>query len=98
MTVKGKEPTHVGKAPRKQEHYKAILKELQPNTQNYDLLRYLMRHNSIMPNEAWDMLGIYRLSGRVYDLRKRGVDILTLRCEVIDRRGEPKTVAKYVLD
>lgn len=86
------------KAPKKQNYYNAVLKELQPGTQNYDLLRHLIRHKSVTPTAAWELLGIYRLSGRIYDLRQHGVDIVTLRCEVIGRDGEPKHVAKYVLN
>lgn len=93
-----KEPTHTGKAPKTQNKYNTVLRELQPKTQNYELLKYLMRYKSITPAKAWEKLGIYRLSGRIYDLRNMGVEIVTLRCEVPDRHGEKKTVAKYVID
>lgn len=78
--------------------YSTLLKALQPHTQNYELLQYLIMHGSITPIEALRKLDIYRLSGRIYDLRSHGVDIDTLRMEVTDRHGNTKTYAKYVLN
>lgn len=93
-----KEHTKKGSAPKTHIYYNKILKELQPGTQNFELLKYLISHKSITPTEAWDTLGIYRLSGRIYDLRNRGAIITTLRYEVTDRKGDIKAVAKYVLE
>ena len=71
--------------PRTQNKYSTILKSLQPETQNYSLLLWLVSNRSITPLEAWEHLGIYRLSGRIHDLRDMGVEISTLRLEVTDR-------------
>lgn len=67
------------------------------NTQCDKLLDYLQNHISITPKDAWNKLGIYRLSARVFDLRRLGYDIVTNRKEVLDPFGEPKYVAEYRL-
>ena len=67
------------------------------NTQCDKLLDYLQNHISITPKDAWNKLGIYRLSARVFDLRRLGYDIATNRKEVLDPFGEPKYVAEYRL-
>lgn len=45
-------------------------------SQNAKVLDWLRKWGSITPKEAIDNLRIYRLGARVYDLRKRGHDIL----------------------
>ena len=95
--AKKKEPTKKGIAPSERKKYNTVLRELQPKTQNYELLKYLIRYGSITPLKAWTSLGIYRLSGRIYDLRHMGVEITTLRYETTDAHGETKAIAKYVL-
>ena len=78
--------------------YSRLLKILQPQSQKYHLMVYLIEHGSITPLEALKELDIYRLSGRIHELRDIGADIDTLRMEVTDRNGNRKTYAKYVLN
>ena len=98
MGVKKEKEHPQGITPRTRTHYTKLLEELQPYTQNHILLSYLIRNRSITPDEAWNKLGIYRLSGRICDLRGKGVEITTLRIPVLDRFGCTKYIAKYVLD
>lgn len=67
------------------------------NTQNRRLLEYLQTHVSITPLEAWTHLGIYRLSGRVFDLRKEGHRITSKIVTVRNKWGEEARVASYAL-
>jgi len=47
-------------------------------TQNEKILDHLKKHGKITQAEAIDKYRIYRLSARVYDLRKKGHNILTV--------------------
>ncbi len=58
---------------------------------------YLRYNKSITPLEAWQQLGIYRLSAAIYDLRKMGWKIETDTVKVVNQFGENCHVAKYVL-
>jgi len=53
---------------------------------------------SINPLESWTALGIYRLSARVFDLRKAGWPISTEMVEVENQFGETVRVAQYRLE
>jgi len=46
-------------------------------SQKDDLLFYLEQRGSIDPKQAWQELGIYRLSARIKDLREEGHSIIT---------------------
>ena len=61
------------------------------------LLKYLQDHNTIDPLQAWNVLGIYRLSARINDLRKLGHNIETNRKKVTNRFEEKISVANYQL-
>lgn len=61
------------------------------------LLDYLMENGSVTPLEALVELGIYRLSGRIYDLRKRGYKIKTDMIPVQAVRRKHCRVARYSL-
>lgn len=67
-------------------------------TQNQRLLEHLQTGRSINPLQAWRVLGIYRLSGRIFDLRKAGHKITSERKTVFNRFGEDVVVANYKLD
>lgn len=45
------------------------------NNQCARLLKHLMTGKKIDAIKAWDMLGIYRLSARIWDLREMGHEI-----------------------
>ena len=66
-------------------------------TQCQRLLKYLVKHKSITPIEAWNRLGIYRLSGRIYDLKEMGYGIETSKTTVTNAFGEKCTVGSYSL-
>jgi len=61
------------------------------------LLLYLTANKSITPLEAWQHIGVYRLSSVVHKLRKRGYEIETERVTVNNQFDEKCSVAKYVL-
>ena len=65
------------------------------DSQNKRLLNHLQQGNKVTPLNGWAMLGIYRLSARVYDLRDSGHDIKTERVEVENAHGEKFNVAEY---
>jgi len=66
------------------------------DTQNKRLLAYLKKEESIDPLQAWEKLGIYRLSARIFDLRKTK-QITTTKKEVSNMFGETIKVAEYSL-
>ena len=61
-------------------------------TQEKALLLYLKAHKRITPIEALQELGIFRLSARVFNLSKEGIEIITNRIT-----ENNKTFAEYVL-
>ena len=65
--------------------------------QTQKVLEYLESHVGITPREAYDNLGIYRLSARIWELRDAGYPITTNRKEVPNRYGETSIVAEYRL-
>ena len=65
------------------------------DSQNKRLLEHLQKGNKVTPLNAWSMLGIYRLSARVFDLRDSGHEIKTKRIEVENAQGEKFNVAEY---
>ena len=67
------------------------------NGQNARLLDYLKEHGSITPLISWTECGIYRLSARIYDLRRAGHIISDEIVTVRNRFGEKCHVAKYTL-
>ena len=61
------------------------------------LLAYLQEHETIDPLTSWQVLGIYRLTSRIWDLKQEGHTIITSRKKVSNRYGESCTVAEYRL-
>lgn len=62
------------------------------------ILQYLQTHKrGITPLKAMEKFGILRLSGRIYDLRDSGYDIITDIVEVKNRNGDTCRVAEYRL-
>lgn len=66
-------------------------------TQDQRLLDYLKDHKHIDPLQAWQELGIYRLSACIHRLRGQGHNIISNRKTVNNRFGEKCRVAKYEL-
>ena len=54
-----------------------------------------LEHSSITPLESWNLLSIYRLSARIYDLRKAGMRIKMELIDVVNKYGETVRVARY---
>ncbi len=73
------------------------LKMLNAETQSYQVLQYIVEHGSITPAEAFTELGVYRLSGRIHDLRSIGVDIAT-NTETKKTGKVRKSYARYTLN
>lgn len=63
--------------------------------QNEMLLKYLKTHASINPLQAWKELSIYRLGARIYDLKRAGHRINTVRQSVTNQFGKQCVVANY---
>lgn len=61
------------------------------------VLQYIREHGSITTKQAFEDLGCTRLSGRVYDLRKKGYNVQTDVIEVPKRDGKTARVARYFL-
>ncbi len=69
---------------------------LQPQTRR--VLEWLREHDSLNPLQAWQELGIYRLSAKIDHLRKAGFKVRTDRRVVQNRVKEECHVAFYVLE
>ena len=66
-------------------------------TQNKRLLKALEEGKRINPLNAWQELGIYRLSGRVFDLRDSGHLVDDEWIKVPNQFGEECRVKSYFL-
>ena len=67
-------------------------------SQRDQILNYLQTHKrGITPQKAFEKYGILRLSGRIYDLKEAGYDIVTNIVEVKNRYGDKCRVAEYRL-
>ena len=67
-------------------------------TQKERLLNHFKMYKSINPLQAWQHLGIYRLSAVIFELRADGCIITTTKSEVHNQFGEACHVATYVLE
>lgn len=56
---------------------------------------YLETHDFITNDTAIEWFRCYRLSARIHDLRKRGVNIETEMVYTLDDEGLPMKYAKY---
>lgn len=61
------------------------------------ILAYLQEHGSITSWEAIQNFRCTRLSGRIYDLRKRGFDITSTTEESVNSDGEKVRYSRYRL-
>ena len=66
-------------------------------TQKQALLRYMQEHGSITSYEAIYELGITRLSGQIFSLKKDGYDIISRPIKVPTRYGKKTIIAEYTL-
>lgn len=65
--------------------------------QEQRILRHLQENRGITQMEATSLYGILRLSGRIFDLRRQGYNIITTMIDVTNRYGEKCRVAEYRL-
>jgi len=65
-------------------------------TQNKRIEAYLMSGRTLTPLDALHEFNCFRLSARIYDLRKRGLDIESRRRKITSD-GEQKVVVEYKL-
>jgi len=61
------------------------------------ILKYMETFGSITTMEAFNVLGVTRLSGRIHDLRQRGYDIELETIESENRYGDKVRYYKYFL-
>lgn len=64
------------------------------NQQNR-ILDYMQRHGGITAAEAFQHLGVMRLSARIKDLKEDGIEIVTQSIESVNRYGEKVRFARY---
>jgi hypothetical protein len=61
------------------------------------LLKWMQSGKRINQIDAYQKVGIMRLSGRIYELKKAGHKIIDRRITVINRFGEPVTLKEYYI-
>ena len=61
------------------------------------LLAALLDGKKVNPLSGWRVLGIYRLSDTVFQLRKLGLPVITDRLDVQNRFGDACHVAEYFI-
>ena len=66
-------------------------------TQCQRVLKYMESHVGITQKQADDMLGVSRLSGRVFELKEQGYAITYVWKKVKNRYGEECRVKEYRL-
>ena len=67
-------------------------------TQKEQVLKHLKNHkNGITSMTAFERYGITRLSGRIFELRRDGHNIITDSVTEKNRFGHPVTYARYRL-
>ena len=97
----GKRKKH---APTRQEHastttekYTPVLKKCKPKSQNYRIMQYLIKHESITQKEAAIKLDCWRLPARIFELRERGAIIRTEEIPTISECAS-SSYARYYLE
>lgn len=66
-------------------------------SQNNRVLDYMRKHGSITTLDAFNKLGVTRLSARISDLRADGHIIASTRESGLNRFGERTNYCRYVL-
>lgn len=85
-------PAATGRQPPLSSGRKDVIIIPQKETQCKRIIDYLEIHESITPLEALEIIGCFRLSARIKDLREAGYII-----ETVMERKNGKSFAKYVL-
>ena len=68
-----------------------------PKGQQAAVLAYIIQHDSITSMEAFEHLGVTRLSAVVYNLKKKGYNIKSEPEQVKTRYGATATISRYSL-
>lgn len=66
-------------------------------TQHEAIINYLKQNGSITPMEAFDQLGITKLSTRIGELKKQGYQFNTEYISGVNRYGNPTYFCRYTL-
>lgn len=66
-------------------------------TQADDVLDFMKKHGSITHRQAEDYIGCMRLASRIYELKKRGNNIISETVRVKARNGRETYIARYKL-
>ena len=66
-------------------------------TQADDVLDFIKKHGSITHRQAEDYIGCMRLASRIYELKKRGNNIISETVRVKARNGRETYIARYKL-
>lgn len=67
------------------------------HTIHEDVKKHLLKKGSITQLQCLELYGSWRLSARIFDLRKEGMNITTEKVNVKTRYGATTQVAKYKL-
>ena len=70
---------------------------MEKRTQTMDVITHLIKHGTITSLEAIRKYGVTRLSAVIFNCRKRGYEIETIRLNVKNRRGSNSPIGKYKL-
>ena len=68
-----------------------------PKGQQAAVLAYIIQHDSITSMEAFEHLGVTRLSAVVYNLKRKGYKIKSESEQVKTRYGATATISRYSL-
>lgn len=66
-------------------------------TQGERIVAYLMEHETISPMDAWNYLGITKLSTRVGEMERNGIQFERVRVSTKNRYGEKVQYMTYKL-
>ena len=66
-------------------------------TQENMILDYIKKHGSITTYEAIYKLGITQAPARIFGLKRRGINIVTRRKEIVDKYDQTKKVVEYFI-
>ena len=66
-------------------------------SQATDVIEFIRDHGSITTKQAMEHLGCYRLSGRIYDMRKCGITVEKEMVTVPSHNGKNTRVARYTI-
>ena len=83
--------------PNYNEKYTPVLKKCKADSQNYQIMQYLIGHESITQKEAAQMFDCWRLPARIFELRKKGAIIRTEDIPTISKCAS-SSYARYYLE